>query len=66
MAAKKEVMFREVAWAPVVGDSVTLLGVRGHYRLGDEPVVHTSYVVDVRDNGDTIETKNTIYKRTKD
>ena len=31
-----------------------------------EPVVTTSYVVDIRNEGKTIETKNTIYQMAED
>lgn len=63
MSAKKEVQFSEVLATPEVGKTAYLLGVRGHYRLGDQMTVFTSYVIDIRDDGNTIETKNTIYKK---
>jgi hypothetical protein len=63
MSAKKEVHFREVLATPEVGRSAYLLGVTDHYRLGNQLTVYTSYVIDIRDDGNTIETKNTIYKR---
>lgn len=66
MAAKKIVKFAAPLGNPVVGHSCILLGVEGHYRLGTEPVVTTSYVIDIRDEGNTIETKNTIYQMIED
>ena len=66
MAAKKIVKFAAAWTKPVVGHSCILLGVEGHYRLGNEPVVTTSYVVDIRDEGKTIETKNTVYQMIED
>ena len=66
MSAKKIVKFAAPLGNPVVGHPCILLGVEGHYRLGTEPVVTTSYVVDIRDEGKTIETKNTIYQMVED
>lgn len=63
MADKKTVMFEECLTAPRVGARCALGGVKGHYRLGDCDWVDTSFVVEVRDAGRTIETKNTIYKQ---
>lgn len=63
MSAKKEAQFSEVLRTPEVGRTAYLLGVKGHYRLGDQLTVFTSYVIDIRDDGNTIETKNTIYKK---
>ena len=60
MNAKPEVKFISASNV-AVGSSCDLFGVRGHYRLGDERWVITSTVIDVRDDGKTIETMNTIY-----
>ena len=65
MADKKVVMFERCISAPRVGARCALGGVKGHYRLGDCDWVDTSFVVEVRDAGRTIETKNTIYKQIK-
>ena len=66
MSAKKIVKFSEVITAPEVGRRCSLGGVQNHYRLGDCGAVETSYVVEVRDGGKTIETKNTIYQMIED
>lgn len=66
MSAKKIVKFSEVITAPEVGRSCSLGGVQNHYRLGDCDGVNTSYVVEVRDGGKIIETKNTIYQMVED
>ena len=60
MNAKPEVKFISASNV-AVGSSCDLFGVRGHHRLGDERWVITSTVIDVRDDGKTIETMNTIY-----
>lgn len=63
MSAKKVVTFGKCLREPAVGYSTILSDVKGHYALGDQPVVTTSYVLSVSDDGNTIETKNTIYKK---
>lgn len=63
MSEKKVVEFSNVYSEPSIGRIALLYGVKGHYRLGDADFVYTSKVVDVRDDGNTIETKNTIYKK---
>ena len=66
MAPKKIVFFKEAIFPPEIGKRASLLGVKGHYALGDVPddnFVNTSFVVDIRNDGNTIETKNTIYKK---
>lgn len=60
MNAKPEVKFHH-ADEVEIGYSAILYGVRGHYYLGDEPIVRTSRVVDIREDGRVIETMNTIY-----
>ena len=66
MAAKKIVKFSHTITTPEVGRRCSLGGVENHYRLGDCDWVNTSYVVEVRDGGKTIETKNTIYQMVED
>ena len=66
MSAKKIVKFSHTITVPEVGRSCSLGGVENHYRLGDCAWVNTSYVVEVRDGGKTIETKNTIYQMVED
>lgn len=61
MSAKKVVKFASYATTPEVGRPAFLNGVKGHYRLGNEETVQTSFVVDIGDEGRLIETKNTIY-----
>lgn len=66
--AKPVVFFRQAADLgpyknPVVGYSAELLWITGHPRLGNPPRVYTSTVLEVRDDGKTIETRNTIYKK---
>ncbi len=63
MGDKQVVMFTRADYAPQLNRRALLTGVKGHYRLGDADEVYTSYVVDIRDGGNTIETKNTIYKK---
>ena len=66
MSAKKIVKFAETITVPEVGRRCSLGGVQDHYRLGNCDWVNTSYVVDIRDDGKTIETKNTIYQMVED
>lgn len=65
MSAKKIVEFQDFSFIPEVGKPAYLVGVKGHYRLGDVDSVITSYVISVGDCNNTIETKNTIYKKVK-
>lgn len=66
MSEKKVVLFESAMFTPSVGQMAILYGVEGHYRLGDQDCVYTSITIDVRDDGNTIETKNTIYKKKGD
>lgn len=59
----KPVVFFKHRPAAEVGYSATLIGVTGHPRLGDVPLVYTSTVLRVSEDGNTIETRNTIYKK---
>jgi len=61
MNAKPEVKFTSAEDPAVVGQQVYLYGVKDHPRLGYQRWVITSPVIDVRDDGKTIETMNTIY-----
>lgn len=68
--AKKTVEFGEfVGWYdhPAGAIQARLCAVRGHYRLGDEPLVLTSAVIRIEYDDDRspreIETLNTIYVR---
>ncbi|UFK09554.1 hypothetical protein [Xanthomonas phage DES1] len=60
MTAKKQVKFKEALFTEV-GYGARLFGVKNHYRLGSADYVQTSPVLEIRDDGRTIETKNTIY-----
>lgn len=60
--AKPIVFYQDGGRSAVVGQRADLYGIMGHPRLGDERWVVTSTVVDIRDDGKTIETRNTIYK----
>ena len=66
MSAKNIVKFIGAITVPEVGRRCNLYGVQDHYRLGDCDWVTTSYVVEVRDGGKTIETMNTIYQKIED
>ena len=73
MSDKKVVMFGQfIGWVDHGRGSIQagLADVKGHYRLGDEPVVRTSAVVRIEyadtEGGRTpveIETLNTIYRK---
>lgn len=63
MTSPKPIVFFTESTSAAVGGSATLWGVTGHPRLGDLASVWTSTVVDIRDDGNTIETRNTIYKK---
>ena len=65
--AKPVVFFGYSSHAPEVGRSVKLHDVERHPRLGSfrglDERVNTSTVLDVRDEGRTIETLNTVYMK---
>ena len=65
--AKPVVFFGYSSHAPEVGRSVKLHDVERHPRLGSfrglDEWVNTSTVLDVRDEGRTIETLNTVYMK---
>lgn len=63
MPKKKVVEFHGFLFEPAVGRSASLTDVKDHPKLGDCEWVRTSRVVEIRDNGKTIETRNTIYKQ---
>lgn len=68
MSLKPRVTFKEVAgYTDYPGGAITaaLSGVKGHPRLGDERIVHTSAIVGIGYDEDfnpcSIETLNTVY-----
>ena len=63
MTSPKPIVFFTESTRAAVGARATLWGITGHPRLGDQDSVRTSTVVDIRDDGNTIETRNTIYKK---
>ena len=65
MSNKTVVTFHGQLYKVKVGDCAMLTGVEGHPKLGNCGWVRTSTVVNMRNEGDTIETLNTIYKRRK-
>ena len=60
-SGKPVVLFTEVLAPPVIGRRAALGGIENHPRLGNLDWVNTSGVLEVRDDGRTIETRNTIY-----
>lgn len=60
-SGKPVVLFTEVLAPLVIGRRATLGGIENHPRLGNPDWVSTSGVLEVRDDGNTIETRNTIY-----
>ena len=58
---KTVVTYREWLGPLKVGYTTTLTDVEGHPRLGNQRMVRTSTVEDIRDDGNTIETLNTTY-----
>ena len=60
-SGKPVVRYSERLGSLKVGRVTTLAGIEGHPLLGDQRLVRTSTVLDVRDDGNTIETLNTIY-----
>jgi hypothetical protein len=70
MSDKKVVGFGSVIGFMDLANGVKvaeLADVKGHYLLGDQPYVSTSYIVRIERNSDDnvieIETKNTIYRK---
>ena len=66
MTSPKPIVFFTESTSAAVGGSATLWGITGHPRLGDLASVWTSTVLDIRDEGNTVETRNTIYKKMED
>ena len=53
--------YESVSFPAKVGQRAYLLDVEDHPLLGNQRYVSTSTVLDIRDDGRTIETRNTIY-----
>lgn len=60
---KAIVFFQEQIVPARIGSRALLRGITGHPRLGDCDNVYTTTVEDIRNNGETIETCNTIYRK---
>ena len=58
---KPVVLFTEVLAPLVIGRRAELGGIENHPILGNQDWVRTSGVLEVRNDGNTIETRNTIY-----
>lgn len=58
---KPVVTYRERLGPLKVGGTTTLTDIEGHPLLGNQLMVRTSTIKDIRDDGNTIETLNTIY-----
>lgn len=64
MTSPKPIIFFGSYFAmPVVGKGAVLFDVQNHPVHGEMESAHTSTVEDIRDGGNTIETRNTIYKK---
>lgn len=61
---EKPVVYYEYSGEIVVDNYAVVFHVKGHPRLGNPPVVYTTRVKKVFEDG--FETRNTIYKRVKD
>lgn len=63
MTSPKPIVFFERAITAELDRRAQLSGVTNHPILGNLDWVSTSKVIDIRNNGKTIETLNTIYKQ---